>query len=230
MIDKALGFIAPHYCCGCGKVGSLLCDNCKYNIINEPYECCIVCGMSVAGSRGVCARHLLPYERAWCVGERTDELQRLIGDFKFSRAKSAHKTLAELLNETLPYLPEETIIVPVPTVRSHVRERGFDHMLLIARELGKYRQLPVQAILRRRTSTKQRDASRSQRIQQAKVAFECASDVNDANIYLLVDDVATTGATLKYAAKTLQSAGARRIWVAAVSRQPSPDASFTLDL
>jgi len=230
MIDRALGFIAPHYCCGCGKVGSLLCDNCKYNIVSEPYERCIVCGMSTTGSRGVCTRHLLPYERAWCVGERTDELQRLIGDFKFSRAKNAYKTLAELLNETLPRLPENTVIVPIPTVRSHVRERGFDHMLLIARQLGKYRQLPVQTILRRRTNTKQRDASRSQRIQQAKVAFECEPGVTDAKIYLLIDDVTTTGATLKYAAKTLRTAGAQQVWVATVSRQPSLDASSTPDL
>jgi predicted amidophosphoribosyltransferase len=93
-------------------------------------------------------------------------------------------------------------------------------MLLIAKQLGRQRRLPVRSHLERATTTKQRSASRSLRITQAKAAFQARGSLDPELIYLLLDDVVTTGATMKYAAKTLQAAGAQNIWVAAISRQP----------
>ncbi|MET0980124.1 MAG: phosphoribosyltransferase family protein [Candidatus Saccharimonadales bacterium] len=37
---------------------------------------------------------------------------------------------------------------------------------------------------------------------------------------MLIDDVVTTGATIKYAAESLRQAGATQIWVAVIARQP----------
>ena len=93
-------------------------------------------------------------------------------------------------------------------------------MLLIARELGRLRHLPVSSVLHRATSTKQRDATRSRRISQAKAAFTCPDSLNDQTVYLLIDDVVTTGSTMKYAAQKLRDAGAGSVWIATVSRQP----------
>jgi predicted amidophosphoribosyltransferase len=45
-------------------------------------------------------------------------------------------------------------------------------------------------------------------------------NINEDACYLLVDDVVTTGATIKYAAKALKDAGAGDVWVAAIARQP----------
>lgn len=220
MIDDLLQIIAPHHCCGCDKIGTLLCDNCKYDIVSEPLETCVACGKGLASKTGICASCRVPYDRAWCIGERHDTLQRLIGNYKFTNARAAYRPLARLLDEQLPVLPESVRIVPVPTVASHIRERGYDHMLLIARELGRLRALPVEALITRQTATKQRDATRRQRIVQAKQAFICTRPLDEEAIYLLLDDVVTTGATVKYAAHALVDAGAKTVWVAAISRQP----------
>ncbi|MNH40046.1 DNA utilization protein GntX [compost metagenome] len=67
--------------------------------------------------------------------------------------------------------------------------------------------------------TKQRDANRAVRAAQAKRAFKARSST-DSHCYLLIDDVVTTGATIKYAAKALRDAGAKDVWVAAIARQP----------
>lgn len=219
MIDKLLGIVAPHYCSGCMKPGTLLCDNCKYNIKDEPFAACIVC-RGVTATNNLCRRHTLPYQQAWCVGERSDALQRLIGQYKFQYAKSAFRDIGMLVDGRLPDLPDTTIIVPVPTVRSHVRERGYDHTLLIARHIAKKRKLPLRQLIERRTNTKQRDATRSVRISQAKQAFEVNVPADSSVPYLIVDDVVTTGATVQYAAQALWDAGARVIWVAVVARQP----------
>lgn len=219
MLDDLIAIVAPHHCFGCQKIGSLLCGNCKYDIIAEPFEACISCGRDLAGPTGICRLCDVPYQRAWCVGWRQDYLQQLIDSFKFDNARAAYKPLADLLHAHLPVLPQNTIIVPIPTVSSHIRERGYDHMMLIARQFGRQCKLPVVSHLQRATTTKQRGAGYKQRRDQAKEAFRCPAQLDPEAIYLLLDDVATTGATLRYAALQLQNAGAQTIWVASISKQ-----------
>lgn len=218
MIDRVLSFVAPHPCCGCGKLQGLLCSDCKYDIISDKFLGCVGCGRP-SGVSGVCGQCTIPYSRAWCVGERSGTLEELIDQYKFERVREAHRILAGLLADMLPELPEDIVIVPVPTIASHIRQRGYDHTRLLAKELGKRLRRPVAYPLRRVTQTKQREASRAVRIKQAESAF-AASKVRDTATYLLIDDIATTGATLKYAAKTLKDADARDIWVAVIARQP----------
>ena len=219
MIDDILQIIAPHYCYGCGKIGALLCDNCKYDITSEPFSLCIACSNQLAGASGICASCSVDYDRAWCVGPRHESLEKLIDAYKFTNVRGGYRPLAQLLDTTLPTLPKKVAIVPVPTVSAHIRQRGYDHTLLIAKYLAKKRGLTLFTGLQRATNTKQRDSGRRQRTEQAKRAFRC-EDVPDKNaIYLLVDDVVTTGATMKYAAKTLRDAGAGTVWVASISRQ-----------
>lgn len=162
----------------------------------------------------------MPYRRAWCVADRRDHLERLINGYKFANTRAAYRPLAELLHARLPELPENTVIVPVPTVSSHIRQRGYDHMLLIARHFARLRRRSVATGLQRTTSTKQRGAGRKQRIDHAKAAFVCRAPLDSSHIYLLIDDVITTGATVHYAARALRDAGATTVWVASISRQP----------
>lgn len=220
MIDTLLSLIAPHHCYGCSKTGSLLCENCKYNIISDSFNICIACGRLSSPLTGLCGQCNVGYERAWCVGERADELRQLIESYKFYRAQAAYKPLGALLHETLPDLPSSTIVVPVPTIPSHIRQRGYDHTLLVARSVAKQRNLLVSPALQRRTFTKQVGADRALRIRQAQKAFRCTRRLQEGVPYLLIDDVVTTGATLEYAARTLKKAGATVVWAAALARQP----------
>ncbi len=217
MIDNFLSFVAPHYCCGCGNAGALLCDNCKYNIVYEFKNVCLACGKP-CGTTGLCNTCRVPYARAWCVGQRRDVLQRLVGLYKFERARSAYRTLGDLLLQTIPEFPSDTIIIPVPTARSHVWERGYDHTVLLARYVAKCRNLRFEQLLTRATSTTQRHASASERNRQAKAAFAVKGEIIKNTPYVLVDDVMTTGATIKYASQALLDAGASQVWVAIVAR------------
>ncbi len=210
--------IAPHYCCSCGEIGEVLCEYCKYNIESEFAGQCLVCGGLTGSNQALCRTCQVPYSRAWCVGRKSDELERLITAYKFNRTKAAYRPLAELLHEAIPLLPPDTVVTAVPTVSGHIRERGYDHAELIAKRFASLRKHQYQTVLTRLTKARQRGANRQQREVQAKVAFGANMTVSGA--YLLVDDVLTTGATIKYASKALLDAGATEVWVAIVARQP----------
>jgi len=153
------------------------------------------------------------------VGSRADALKKVVDDYKFERTRAAHVLLADLFDATLPTLPVDTIVVPVPTIAKHVRMRGYDHMRLIGREFARTRRLPYSPCLYRATATMQRGASRALRREQAAAAFMAHGVRKDAR-YMVVDDVSTTGATLEYAARTLLEAGAHEVWVAVLATQP----------
>lgn len=220
MIEGVLRVLAPHPCYGCGKVGVLLCPNCKYNITHEPFAGCILC--QIPQKDGICPNHGSPIERSFVVGARNGPLEDAINGLKFNNVKSVAKVLAELLDDTLPLLPASTHIVPIPTVRSHVRRRGYDQVALIARHFAQLRGLPVSHLLIRKTSTTQHTEGREMRKTQAAAAFGLASSKDTTRVagpYLLIDDIITTGATVSAAAEQLTNTGAT-VWVAAIAYQP----------
>ena len=218
MIDAMLSNLAPHLCYGCGKIGMILCPYCANNITDEPFAGCFECGLAkdVASTHTSCHP---PYQNSWCVSERRGVIERIIDAYKFEYVKSASWVLAGLLDETLPVLPDNTVIVPIPTIPKHIRQRGYDHMDLICRDLARRRGLKVERLLKRKHNSMQRGASRQQRIDQAKSAFVCSRSLDRDALYLIIDDVVTTGSTLKYGAVALESAGAKTILVAAIARQ-----------
>ncbi len=220
MIEKFLEVIAPHACCNCGQNGNILCHVCLSIIVDESVDTCLSCGkVAIDGLCSSCRAKVF-YQRSWVVGAREAALEKLINSYKFSYAKAAHSSLADLLDAKLPVLPAETVVVPIPTIARHVRQRGYDHAKLMAQSFAKRRQLKFETVLSRVTATVQREAtSAAQRRKQAREAFRCRHKLGNKP-YLIIDDVVTTGSTLESAAKCLKKAGAREVWLAAIARQP----------
>jgi len=171
MLGYLINLIAPHYCCSCGEISAVLCQRCKYDIVSEPYEACILCHNIAKPTENLCNNCSAAFLHAWVVGSRTDVLKKAIDDYKFERVRAAHKAFSELFDATLPNLPPDIIVVPIPTTTKHVRVRGYDHMRLVAREFARVRKLTYSPCLRRATSTTQRGTSRTMRREQAKTAF-----------------------------------------------------------
>lgn len=218
IVERVLQIVAPHPCSGCAKVGTLLCPDCKNNIIHEPFLGCILCAAPQIS--GICRVHDSPIARAFTVGARTGTLKTLINRYKFEHTKAAVYPLAELFDEMLPILPSTIELVPIPTVRSHIRERGYDHVDLLVRQLSIVRELPVARVLRRRSNKTQHIVGKRERESQAEGAFVVRPGfLLKGKTLLLVDDIVTTGATLQAAALVLRNAGAT-VWVATLAYQP----------
>lgn len=155
----------------------------------------------------------------YMVGPRDGILKALVHASKFDSVREAADMQAKLLAAVLPRL-ESVIVVPIPTIYSHVRHRGYDHTVRMARQLAKQVDGQFQPVLKRCGSSVQHGASRKERFRQVEGAFAVHLPVDADRTYVLVDDVTTTGASLLAAAKALRAAGARRIYMAVTTYQP----------
>ena len=137
-------------------------------------------------------------------------MRRLIEIYKFHSVRAVAAVLAEMMDLVVP---DGAMLVPLPTIPRHIRERGFDHIGLVARKM----RLPVANVLVRSKNTVQVGASREERAKQAGEAYRAlAVDLNKR--YLLFDDVWTTGSSMMAAMQKLREAGAKKIGIAIIAR------------
>lgn len=196
-ILNPLDLLAPHSCRGCGRLGEVLCDCCKKYIISEKR----------VGKPKDCPKNIPIHY----LGEREGLLATLIHDFKYHSVRAIGVKFAEVLDETLPKLPENSVLVPLPTSTKHIRARGFDHTLFIAKRLAKKRGLKLEKLLLRAKNTVQVGADEKTRKVQAASAYEINPKIkiDPEKTYVLFDDVWTTGASMLAASKKLREAGAK---------------------
>lgn len=112
------------------------------------------------------------------------------------------------------------VVVPVPTVRRRVRRRGLDHTRVLAAAVADALLVPMVPALRTGRPVPDRGAATDRRQPlppDAFVATTAARSVRGRSV-LLVDDVATTGATLATAARSLVGHGPRDVAAAVVAR------------
>ena len=130
--------------------------------------------------------------------------------------------LGDTLAQCLPELPDAAVLVPIPTIAAHKRQRGYDHTKLMAAAIKRQRGGSVTSLLMRQTNSVQIGKGRAERLRQAHQAFTLNTKhrIDCDAPHIIIDDVYTTGATIEAAAKLLQSAGIKTIWVAVATRQP----------
>lgn len=234
-----LDLVCPHSCRGCGQLGAALCECCKKDIYKHYEPICPICKKSFAkkledvggGEMGVqkskknvnilnkCPDCESVFEGLWVVGWREGVLKKIVEEYKYQSVWAMGAFLAELLDFVLPK-DLEVVVVPLPTIGKHVRERGLDHTWRVGRKLAKRRGWKCERLLVRVVDTVQVGANVKKRKTQAERAYAVARRVEPEKSYLLLDDVWTTGSTMLAAEKVLRAAGAERIYgaVVAVSR------------
>lgn len=212
-----LDLLCPHFCRGCGHLGRPFCGCCKNNIIQAYTNYCPACHEP---NKGKCETCELPFDELFMVGWRDTAIGELVEAYKYQAIRSASSDLAEILDVVIPYLKGEVVIVPLPTTRKHIRERGFDHTKVVARKLACKKGWKAQSVLARAKNTVQVGADNEQRKKQAKEAFVLRGKIRNDVTYLLFDDIWTTGASMIAGAELLKKGGARKVsgMVIAVSR------------
>lgn len=213
ILERFISLIAPHQCLGCGYEGAVICDWCLPDFATALPARCYKCRSQTDNSL-VCKK-CRPKSRLKHVWVRTSYeglAKRLIHDFKFERKQAGALPIVRLMTECLPFLSPDTIVTHVPTAPARIRQRGYDHARLLARDLAHSQDLSYASLLHRVGKTRQVGASRAQRLQQLEGAFQITkSEKIRGSVILLVDDIVTTGGTLEAAARSLRQAGAKRV-------------------
>jgi len=235
-----LDFLYPPRCTACGTpfasgTGQRVCDRCVAGIELVPNPRCEVCGgplESAASDAMRCARclaHPPRYRVARSVARyRTtaeDEpgtLPALIRRHKYGLDQSVGRALAEYLGDELPVSAADyDVVIPVPLHWRRLWWRGFNQAALLAAEVARRLDLPLDttAMSRRRFTTPQTSRHHDERIKNVRRAFTVTNPDRIMNRrILLVDDVMTTGATVDECARILLKAGATHVDVFTLAR------------
>ena len=212
LLEKLVGILAPFECINCGQEGEIVCNNCSSGAFPAIPSRCYRCHTATIDFK-LCERckRVSKLSQVWVRTELRGIPRSLLHAFKFDRAQAASKLLAARMGQLIN-LPENTIVVPIPTATSRVRERGYDHARLMGRDIANSNNLRLVTGLSRLDQARQVGAKRDVRLSQLKGAFRVSQRrlIVGAHI-LLVDDVLTTGATLEEAALTLKMAGAKKV-------------------
>lgn len=215
ILDGLAEAFCPHYCISCGKAGGILCECCKKNILKQETGYCLNCGGGL--EQGFCRSCSLPFSRQYVVGARTGALKDLVNAYKYGAVRAAGAALAGLLSGRVEELSCFSL-VPLPTIRRHIRERGFDHVGKIVEYLARESGAKIERVLARAKNCVQVGASEERRREQAREAYRLVGRVDGETRYLLVDDVWTTGSSMRAACELVRSGGAKKIEVALLAK------------
>lgn len=205
-----------------GPEGSLLCEKCKAKLEPIKGTTCTICGRPtknlkeefVVGDKCLDCVKWEESEKWGRVLDRNisiyiynDLLKEIIARFKFRGDYVLARIFSEEIKLTIQKLNYDWI-VPIPLSKERLYERGFNQAEALVREAG---EKPHQ-VLSRIHSEKQSKKSREERIQVDQV-FQISANENDVKgkRILLIDDIYTTGSTLRHAALILKEAGAENI-------------------
>ena len=190
---------------------------------------CRTCGLPLpwpaAGQPLLCGDCLAsppPWQGLALHGQYHGPLRQLILRFKHGGKPALAFLLAGMLADAASCLPLPDAVLGIPQHEDHLRRRGYNQAHELAVALGLLLSLPVRPDLLRRPadSPHQTGLTAAQRQRNAAGSFQ-AADVRGLHLWL-VDDIITTGSTLRAASAELRRAGAARVDVLALARTPRP--------
>ena len=219
-----LDLVFPRICLGCKRNVNRevpLCAACEANLRRNTTFFCGACRARLPYNKKICHRDC-PYVLGAAGDYRDETLRNLIHGLKFEGVRSAAVPLGEFIARYLVsanLASDGFAVVPVPLSRERERKRGFNQSLLVANVLADRLRLPVLygAVIKIKNAPPQSEAKdRETRRENVQGCFMVPDPAIVRKNILLVDDVATSGATLHEVSRCLKRAGAKTI-IAAVA-------------
>lgn len=204
-----------------------LCAPCWSSVVPASGQLCELCGGPAEGGEAsclVCSETPPPQSSTTVWGEYDGTLRRALLALKHGRHDELARPLADRLALRLtsrPWLGQVDQVTAVPSHPLRRLRRGWTAAELLARALARDLELDYHTCLRRHGWQLQVGRSRAQRRKLARRTFRAARNVRDC-VILLIDDVMTTGATLRRATQALLAAGAAEVHCAALCAAPDP--------
>jgi ComF family protein len=225
-----LDLFFPKFCLGCGRWGRYICDSCREKIKPLSHLKCPVCEKpSIDGMThpGCTTKYSLDgltsfYRYDGVIQKAIKHIKYrytfdIVNDFIAIIPDSSFSIFTQL--RTKNHEPKTCFMVPIPLHTSRYNNRGFNQAEIIANALGKRLNMPVNShvLFRSKKTVPQVEMKdRKKRLANMEHVFAVSNNVpvlrsNDVTI-LLIDDVFTTGATIRSAASVLKHSGVKFVW------------------
>ncbi len=246
-VDSVSCALFPACCALCGSPLpqislAPICEVCWTEISAQSGDVCQRCGdpldapvLAGDSRHGLCRNCRLappPFERAVSYGPYDGRMRAAIHALKYDRLHGAAGRLGRMLAAAIAQLaneaPGEMLVVPVPLHRTKHSERGFNQarslavsaLAVLRKSHPEWRlRLASTTLMRLRATESQAGLTPRQRRLNVRGAFTVSDpEAVTGKHVLVIDDIFTTGATARAAAKTLLDAGAVSVWVATVAR------------
>lgn len=227
MLDKLLNLLFPQSCPVCQKPSSNhkiapICNECWHSILPYKGPLCRRCGIPLSSDVSkICAECIKEYPafiNARSFGSYNGALRTAINLFKYHGVKRLAKPLSDIISQLK--IPRVDTVVPVPLYNKRLRQREFNQSALLAKNMARYLGVPLMlsCLVKARDTLPQVGLNSKQRRKNIRKAFK----IRDRRLIkgkkiLLVDDVITTGATIRECAGELKKAGAEDIYAIALA-------------
>ncbi len=227
-----LDLFFPKICCGCGKFGTYLCDECTTEILQTDLICPNCEKPAIGGMVHPLCHKKYGLDGLWSLGIYRNPLKKVIQKLKY---KFVSDVADVLVNSMIEYWAKYTpqfideikkdsgrnwTVVPVPLHPRREKWRGFNQSALLGKILAHKLGLEYAEMLKRiRFTSPQVGLESWQRKKNIHGAFSLTvnHELSTQNI-LLFDDVWTTGSTLKECCWVLKREGTQKVWAITLAR------------
>lgn len=238
LIDHLLSHLFQPTCAICEKLLSLqpICESCsRFQLILEPV--CKKCGVTLTQPMDLCGQ-CLRVKRLLVASLRSQfwldkNGLAVVHVLKYGRYGSVLSILKErCLREFNAFFPSDVTVIPVPLHVTRLMDRGFNQSEKLAEWISDRGNLGLEreALVKWRASPSQTTQTKAQRRRNLRGSFRWNHKIHPPQRALIVDDIYTTGATIRECAATLLRAGCQEVYAWTLFRTPESAISSKLPL
>jgi ComF family protein len=227
-----IDLLFPKFCLGCGYVGVYLCSSCSKKLEPIKQDVCLYC--KKASPFGLTHSNCIKtpnVDGLLTIYHYTPILKKIIKNIKYRLAidvwKDFYKTISpEIIGKLSFYkkLSMDFTIQPIPLSKIKYNERGFNQAKIISIYFQKFLNFPIIDSLIRKKEKLAQAQTKNKRGRHLNVrdAFAIQPErrglIYQTPNIILIDDVVTSGSTVKEAAKVLKKAGAKKVYALALAK------------
>jgi competence protein ComFC len=208
-----LDLFFPKFCFNCQREGKYLCKDCQSIL-------------EISGFHQTLKTKEID-DLYFCADYKNPLIKKLIQKFKYYPfVKDLSKPLSSLIINHLQlldfqppfYYQKDFVLIPIPLEKRRLKWRGFNQAEEIAKHLSEFLKIPLinNILIKNRSTLPQANLSTEERKKNIINSFKCKNKIRKK--VLLVDDVYTTGSTIKESARILKESGVKKIIAITIAR------------
>lgn len=228
-LKTSADLLLPRLCISCGRRLSIneedLCSTCYSGMERLTSSRCVICArpLEKTGLCQDCRNHSPYFDKIWSIFTYKEPVSSLIHYFKYKGYMHIINFLKPFIKKEIYHLKNAGIkeIFPVPMHRSKLKEREYNHSLLVASFIGEILKVDINdALTVKRYYLPQANIKlKDTRKTNVRGAFSLEAKPRDT--VLIVDDVVTTGSTVNEISRLLKNKGAGKTIVFSLARTPN---------